>query len=187
MVGRDVQDDVAVDQHRHHLFRVSARISSVVMRTVALPRSRATAVAPRPGCRDAFARRRRTALPWSSNSTSVFGKRPVFSRISMGMVTCPLLVIRISPPTLTGWSNTGRRSMSSAASNDVAWKGARAGKIGDEHVPRGMGDGEAQARREERLLRGHAAGPEERHFAGADGHRVAVIGTGKIVDSDRRR
>ncbi len=36
-----------------------------------------------------------TTLPCTTNSTSEFGKNPIFSRTSMGIVTCPLLVIFI--------------------------------------------------------------------------------------------
>src|SRR4051812_20104576 len=65
------------------------------MRTVALPRRRAMALAPRPGRSGAVARLIRTVLPTNSNSTSVLGNNPAFSRNSTGIVTWPLEVIRI--------------------------------------------------------------------------------------------
>src|SRR5437016_1790419 len=48
---------------------------------------------PRLFCPLPLALRMRTLSPTSSNSTSLFGCNPSFSRISIGIVTCPLTVI----------------------------------------------------------------------------------------------
>src|ERR1039457_6511188 len=112
----DVQQDVAVHQDAtagpqaglqggdslYHLRRVvarvsprvSARISSVLMRVSAVPRRTSRARRARtlsPGGRRAL--RMRAWSPANSNSTLVCGRRPNRLRISCGMVTCPLLVI----------------------------------------------------------------------------------------------
>src|SRR5690606_17605305 len=94
----NVQDHVAVDQHgrSHRYSRVSFMISSVLMPVVARPRIRSTRLRPR--TRVLRALRIFTALPETSNSTSVSGSSPSRSRISCGIVTCPLLVIRMPPP-----------------------------------------------------------------------------------------
>src|ERR1039458_429617 len=79
--------------------RVSARISSVLMRVPAVPRRSSTASRPRPlspGGRRAL--RMRARSPANSNSTFVCGRRPSRLRIFCGMVTCPLLLIRMVIP-----------------------------------------------------------------------------------------
>jgi hypothetical protein len=73
--------------------RISRMISSVVISTVPRPRMCSTISRPRERTgRLAFVRR--TASPSSSKSTSVFGSSPSCSRISNGIVTCPLLAMR---------------------------------------------------------------------------------------------
>src|SRR5688572_1020514 len=68
-------------------------IWSVVMRRVPLPRMCSMSARPRSGLLGADAFFIRTASRSISNTTSVFGSRPSFSRMSIGIVTCPLLVI----------------------------------------------------------------------------------------------
>ena len=70
-------------------------IWSVLIRVVPLPRSAWSNRGPRRG---AFATRRTiTVFPLSSNSTSVSGKNPALFRMASGMVTWPLLVMRMAP------------------------------------------------------------------------------------------
>jgi hypothetical protein len=87
--------DIAVDEDSHAL-RVNAMISSVLMRTSPRQRMCATRRSPRPGRLFRRAGLMRTALPSSSNSTSVSGTSPVFSRRASGIVTWPLDVTRIA-------------------------------------------------------------------------------------------
>src|SRR5262249_42474152 len=96
---RYVQKDVAIDQSRCHFSeRVSDRIWSVVILTSDLPARRLMASAPRPRPVFGAVFTSRAAFPCSWNSTSVFGNNPSFSRISSGIVTWPLDVIRIVLP-----------------------------------------------------------------------------------------
>ena len=65
----------------------------MVRRVVAVPRARAISELPRVlVCR---ALRRRTWSPSSSNSTSEYGCNPRRFRMSWGIVTCPLEVMRV--------------------------------------------------------------------------------------------
>src|SRR5450432_428440 len=93
---RNVEDDVAVDEHgTHRPRRVRARIASVDILTVTVPLRRATTSWPLPRVRLAGIFTRRAEFPCISKSTSVLGRRPSFSRMSIGIVTCPLVVIRM--------------------------------------------------------------------------------------------
>lgn len=56
--------------------------------------------------------------------------------------------------------------------------------VGHKHVPRRMGDAELRLGVHHNVLRGHAAGPEHRCFAGVDGHGIAVIRVSQIMDAD---
>src|SRR5262245_10834544 len=95
ILGKDVEDHAAIDQNGGHSPRVRAMISSVVMVPSPRPRICATKRAPRPLPVWRRARLMWTALPSKSNSTSVFGSRPAFSRMARGMVTWPLDVMRM--------------------------------------------------------------------------------------------
>lgn len=70
----------------------------MLIRTVPVPRSRPTTLAPRPSRARSGRGRIRTVLPSTTNSASVLGSRPSFSRISTGIVTCPLDVIFMASP-----------------------------------------------------------------------------------------
>src|SRR6266513_3971190 len=74
-----------------HVPRVSARMSSVLMRSVARPRSFANAVVGRVA---RVLAGRSTTSPFSNRSkvTELPAFRPRYSRTGLGMVTCPLLV-----------------------------------------------------------------------------------------------
>lgn len=81
ILGHDVEQDVAVGEDGQRSLRVSARISSVVIRTDPRPRSRPTIDFPRRPARPARRTlRMRTALPTTSNSTSVSGSRRSYRR-----------------------------------------------------------------------------------------------------------
>src|SRR6266545_874443 len=97
ILRQDVQEDIAVHQNLAPIhLRVSARISSVLIRTVPRPLRWATRVLPRAAAPRAFLIR--AVFPSISNSTPVFGCKPSFCRILWGIVTCPLDVIRMPPP-----------------------------------------------------------------------------------------
>src|SRR5262249_55854675 len=96
ILRHDVQKDVGVNQNgRHQSSRVSAMMASVLIATSPRPLRCATRRAPRPIFLRTLARTMRTTLPSNSNSTSVCGRSPARSRISAGMVTCPLDVMRM--------------------------------------------------------------------------------------------
>src|SRR5262249_19167499 len=95
ILGRDVENDVAVDEDGAHSPRVSAMISSVDILTVPLPRRRRSTSAPRPPRRAPLTFTRRTTPRSKTKSTSVFGSSPAFCRISSGIVTWPFDVMRM--------------------------------------------------------------------------------------------
>src|SRR4051812_906706 len=119
VLGEDVEQNVRVDENRAHSPRNSAMISSVDSFPSPRPRRCSTRRAPRPRPRFPRAGLIRTLLPSYSKSTSVFGIRPAFSRMSCGMVTCPFDVMRMLSPSLTGKSKNknkdDRRQMIVAA------------------------------------------------------------------------
>src|SRR6266545_2377796 len=97
VLRRDIEQDVAVDQGGGQGLRVSARISSVVRRETARPRRRRTTRSPRVSS-EREARTILTVLPSTTNSTSVSGRKPNRSLMPAGIVTWPLDVTRIAPP-----------------------------------------------------------------------------------------
>src|SRR6266536_2852823 len=97
VLRRDIEQDVAVDQGGGEGLRVSARISSVVRRETARPRRRRTTRSPRVSS-EREARTILTVLPSTTNSTSVSGRKPNRSLMPAGIVTWPLDVTRIAPP-----------------------------------------------------------------------------------------
>jgi hypothetical protein len=70
-------------------------IWSVVMGVDAFPRMARSNRKPREELALAFLRI--TASLLTENETSVFGSKPILCRISIGIVTWPLLVIRTAP------------------------------------------------------------------------------------------
>src|SRR5258708_6217856 len=97
VLGDDVEQNVRVDERLHRLPRISAMISSVVSlfdgRTL---RMWPTTPSPRDSLRPRRALRSRASPSTISKVTSVFGRRPSSSRISCGIVTWPLGVIRMA-------------------------------------------------------------------------------------------
>src|SRR5258706_9882239 len=98
LVARDdVDQDVRVDERLHDLPRIRAMISSVVSlfegRT---PRIRPITPSPRDGLLPRRALRSRASPSTISKVTSVFGSSPSFWRMTRGIVTWPLVVMRMS-------------------------------------------------------------------------------------------
>jgi hypothetical protein len=58
-------------------------------------------------------------------------------------------------------------------------------QIGDEHVAWRMRDHKGRFGLHRHRLRCHTAGPEDRHLARSDGHRIAEVGLGQVCDSQR--
>ena len=95
ILGKDIDNNIAVYQDFHHSPRVRAMISSVLMPVVAFPRMWEISVLPRLFPSSTF--RTRNVSPSISNATSVFGKKPNYSLIVTGIVTCPFEVMRMNP------------------------------------------------------------------------------------------
>src|SRR6266850_6570088 len=60
-------------------------------------------------------------------------------------------------------------------------------QVGDEHVPRAVGDHERRLRGQRHRLRRHPAGPEYRHLARANAHRITPVGLVDVSDAEGRR
>jgi len=86
----------------HLLALVSCMISSVVILTVAAPRSALNFLGE---LSEPIFLSKKTRSPSSTNSTSLCGVRPSFSLICCGMVTCPLDVIRVNDLLLSNTLN----------------------------------------------------------------------------------